>query len=151
MRIAIVLLLSLLWAAPQPAASMPPPLSEAALIEQSDLVARVRVISVTCTGVAKDEQSGEALPSYAAELEVLEVRKGDVEPGGVVTVFFQEIPSGVAGPWAVFYYPGEEVWTHLRGAGGGYHTTAWNARGETLHPATITKLPMVPGETARAP
>ena len=44
--------------------AVPAPLSEQELTDKSDLVALVRVLSVTCTGVAKDERTGEALPSY---------------------------------------------------------------------------------------
>jgi hypothetical protein len=133
------------------AVALPAPMSDAELREKSTLVALVRVLSVTCTGVAKDEMTGESLPSYSAKLKLLEVKKGSAKKGDVVTVTFHAIPKGILGPWAVFYYPGEEVWTHLSGSGGNYDTTWWNARGKTLHEAVITKLPTKPGETVAIP
>jgi len=134
-----------------PAVALPAPMSDAELMEKSTLVALVRVLSVTCTGVAKDEMTGETLPSYSAKLKLLEVKKGSEQKGDVVTVNFHTIPKGMLGPWAVFYYPGEEVWTHLGGSGGTYETIWWNARGETLHQAVITKLPTKQGETVAIP
>ncbi|MCJ7527633.1 MAG: hypothetical protein MUO37_05915, partial [Methyloceanibacter sp.] len=47
----------------KPVLALPPPMSESQLLEKSDLVALVRIKSVTCTGVAKDERAGEELPS----------------------------------------------------------------------------------------
>jgi hypothetical protein len=68
--------------AASPALALPAPMSDDELLAKSDLVALVRVLSVTCTGVAKDERTGEALPSYRANAEVMEVIKGDVAKGG---------------------------------------------------------------------
>jgi hypothetical protein len=128
-------------------------LSDEDLVERSDLVALVRVLSVTCTSVTQDEDSGEALPGYLAKLEVLEVKKGDVKPGETVLVTWREIPKGVLGPWAVGYYPGEEVWTHLtkRSGGATYATTWWNAKGQPIKPAQITVLQTTVGETVAIP
>src|SRR5215468_5146949 len=95
------------------ALAVPAPLSEQELTDKSDLVALVRVVSVTCTTVTKDEQTGEDLPSYLAKLEVKEVKKGDVKPGESVLVTWRAVPKSIVGPWAVYYYPGEVVWTHL--------------------------------------
>jgi hypothetical protein len=65
-------------------------------------------------------------------------------------VRFSDIERG--GGWEVFYYPGEEVWTHVQRDDGGsaYQTTLWNARGETLREADTTELPTEIGETVRA-
>ena len=122
------------------------------LAEASDVVARVRVVSVTCEGIATDDMTGEQLPFYSAELQVIEASKGAVAAGDILRVRFRSIPEGMLGPWTVFYYPGEEVWTHLQRDDGGsaYETTWWNARGEVLHAADVTELPTVPGETVRA-
>jgi hypothetical protein len=106
---------------------------------------------VTCTGVEKDERTGDDLRSYSAKLKLLEVKKGKERAGDIVTVSFQEIPRGILGPWTVFYYPGEEVWTHLSGGGGTYSTTWWNAKTKEVHGAVITKLPTKPGQTVRIP
>ncbi len=101
----------------RPVFAIPAPMSEAELVEKSDLVALVRVLSVTCTSLTKDEQTGEELPGYlATATKILEVKKGDVKPGDEVLVTWREIPTGVLGPWVVRYYPGEEVWTHLEQA-----------------------------------
>jgi hypothetical protein len=51
------------------------------LMEKSDLVALVRVLSVTCTSVTKDEKTGEDLPGYLAQLKLLDVKKGDAKRG----------------------------------------------------------------------
>src|SRR5262249_43108088 len=52
-----------------PALALPAPMSDDELLAKSDLVALIRVLSVTCTGVDKDERTGEALPSYKAHAE----------------------------------------------------------------------------------
>jgi hypothetical protein len=62
------------------ALAVPAPPSEQELADKSDLVALVRVLSVTCTTITKDPQTGEELPGYLAKLEVKEVKKGDVKP-----------------------------------------------------------------------
>jgi hypothetical protein len=125
------------------------PMSDEELVEKSDLVALVRVLSVACTSLTKDEMTGEELAGYLATLQVLEVKKGDVKPGDEVLVTWREIPTGVLGPWVVRYYPGEEVWTHLTKRSGGvtYATTWWNAKGTPIKPAEITELPTVVGQT----
>jgi hypothetical protein len=117
--------------------ALPAPLSDEELMADSDLVALVRVVSVTCTSVTKDAQTGEQLPGYLAKLRVIEASKGDVRPGGEVLVTFRAIPSGALGPWTVFYYPGEEVWTHLVKREGGvtYASTWWNAKGDVVRAA----------------
>ena len=131
------------------AVAIPAPMSDAELVEKSDLVALVRVLSVACTSLTKDETTGEELPGYLAALQVLEVKKGDVKPGDEVLVTWREIPQGVLVPWVVRYYPGEEVWTHLAKRSGGvtYATTWWNAKGTPIKPAEVTELPTVVGQT----
>jgi hypothetical protein len=138
----------LFCAAAQPVFALPAPMSDEELVEKSDLVALVRVLSVAVTSITKDE-TGEELPGYLATLQILEVKKGDVKPGGEVLVTWREIPKGVLGPWVVRYYPGEEVWTHLTKRSGGvsYATTWWNAKGQPITPAQITQLPTKVGET----
>ena len=133
------------------AAAIPAPLSPDELVEASDVVALVRVLAVTCIAVATSERTGEKLPSYRAELEIVEISKGELQPGDTIEVAFQAIEAGVVGPWSVWYYPGEEVWTHLRQGDGVYETTWWNARGEAVREAGVTDLPVTAGETVRAP
>jgi hypothetical protein len=115
-------------------------------------VALVRVMSVTCTSVTTDPDTGENLPGYLAKLRVLEAKKGDVRPGGEVLVTFRAVPTGALGPWAVYYYPGEEVWTHLvrRAGGATYATTWWNAKGEVMKAPETKELPTTVGESALA-
>lgn len=133
-------------------AALPAPMSETELTEKSDLVALVRVMSVTCTSITEDKTTGERLPGYIAKLRVLEVKKGDIRPGGEVLVTFRAIPKGALGPWTVFYYPGEEVWTHLTKRAGGvtYASTWWNAKGEAVKPPETKDLPTVVGQSALA-
>jgi hypothetical protein len=135
-----------------PAYALPAPMSDLELMEKSDLVARVRVLSVTCTSVTKDEQTGEELPGYLARLKVLETKKGDAQKGDEVLVTWRAVPTGLTGPWAVYCYPGEEVWTHLvkRSGGASYATTWWNAKGDDLKAPDTRDLPTVPGETVVA-
>lgn len=135
------------------ALAVPAPLSEQELTDKSDLVALVRVLSVTCTAVAKDEQTGEDLPSYLAKLEVKEVKKGDVKSGESVLVTWHAVPKSIVGPWAVYYYPGEVVWTHLtkRSNGATYASTWLNAKSEIVTSPDTKELPTQPGETVTPP
>jgi hypothetical protein len=143
------LFLAVLFGAPAPLLALPAPMPEAELMEKSDVVALVRVLAVACTSVVKDENTGEDLPGYLATLQILEVKKGDVKPGDEVMVTWRAVPTGLMGSWAIPYYPGEEVWTHLAKRSGGvaYATTWWNAKGEPVKPAQITELPTKAGET----
>ena len=134
-----------------PALSLPAPMSDDELLADSDLVGLIRVLSVTCTGVDKDERTGEALPSYKANAELMEVVKGDVAKGDDVTIIFHVVPTGLLGPWTVYYYPGEMVFTHLVRDGDAYTTTWWNGRGELVNKAIITELPTKTGETVEVP
>lgn len=135
-----------------PVFALPAPMSEQELLEKSDLVALVRVLSVTCTSVTKDEKTGEELPGYLAKLRVLETKKGEAKKGDEVLVTWRAIPKGLLGPWAVYYYPGEEMWTHLslRSGGASYSTTWWNAKGDEVKNPDTRDLPTTPGETVVA-
>jgi hypothetical protein len=135
------------------ALAVPAPLSEQELTDKSDLVALVRVLAVTCTTITKDEQTGEELPGYLAKLEIREVKKGDVKPGQSVLVTWRAVPKSIVGPWAVYYYPGEEVWTHLtkRSNGATYASTWLNAKSEIVKSPDIKDLPTTPGETLTPP
>ena len=153
-RLFTMLALTLLAAGIATAAlAVPAPLSEQELTDKSDLVALVRVLSVTCTTVTKDEQTGEDLPSYLAKLEVKEVKKGDVKPGESVLVTWRAAPKSIVGPWAVYYYPGEVVWTHLtkRSNGVTYASTWLNAKSEIVTSPETKELPTQTGETVTPP
>jgi hypothetical protein len=112
----------------QPALALAAPMSKNDLLSKSDLVALVRILAVTCTGMTKHSRTGEELPSYSAKAELIEVIKGDEMKGGEVAITFHAISTGAFGAWTVYYYPGEMVWTHLI-------------------KAAITELPTTPGET----
>ncbi len=137
--------------AASPALALPAPMSDTDLLTKSDLVALVRVLSVTCVSVSKDEHTGEPLRNYSANVELLEVIKGDVAKGNDVDITFEDVPKGLLGPWSVFYYPGEIVWTHLIKDGDAFTTTWWNGRGDLVHKAIITDLPTKPGESVAVP
>lgn len=149
-RLRLVFAFTLLCLAAQPALAVPAPMSDAELLEKSDVVALVRVLSVTCTSITKDERTGQDLPGYLAKLEVIEVKKGDVKPGEVVLATWRALPEGLIGGWAVAYYPGEEVWTHLTKRSGGvtYATTWWNAKGTPIKAPETTDLPPGIGQTS---
>ncbi|HKA99560.1 MAG TPA: hypothetical protein VKD02_02175 [Methyloceanibacter sp.] len=154
MRLCIVLsalFLSLALMA-SPARALPAPMSDQELMEKSDLVALVRVLSVTCTSVTKDDATGEELPSYLATLQVLEVKKGDAKRGDEVIVTWRAVPKSIVGPWTVYYYPGEEVVTHLakRSGGASYASTWWNAKGDDVKVPDTRDLPVTPGESVVA-
>ena len=102
----IYLLASMIFAAfILPALALPAPMSEQELNDKSDIVAVVRVLSVTCTAVTPDEKTGEELPSYMAQLRMIDVKKGDAKKGDVVLVTWRAVPSKIVGPWTVYYYP----------------------------------------------
>lgn len=134
-----------------PALALPAPMSKEELLLNSDLVALVRIKSVTCVSVTKDERTGERLPSWSARAELIEVIKGEDVKGDTVTINFHAVPTGLLGPWTVYYYPGEMVWTHLIDKDGDYTSTWWNARGTVVSKAAIDTLPTKPGETVEIP
>ncbi len=142
-------LFALVSLVPLAALAVPAPMSEQELTDKSDLVAQVRVLAVTCTSVTTDEATGEELPGYLAQLKVVEVKKGDAKPGEVVLVTWRASPKNVDGPWTVYYYPGEEMVTHLTKRSGGvtYASTWWNAKGDDTKSPDTRELPVTPGET----
>ena len=150
MRRLVVTILSIFLLA-APALALPAPMSKSELLLKSDLVTLVRIKSVTCVSVTKDERTGEDLPSWTARAELIEMIKGEEVKGDSVTISFHAIPPGVLGPWTVYYYPGEMVWTHLTGKDGDYTSTWWNARGTLVSKAVIDTLPTTPGETVSIP
>ncbi|MGE3530028.1 MAG: hypothetical protein AB7G54_11420, partial [Methyloceanibacter sp.] len=135
-----------------PARALPAPMSDQELMDKSDLVALVRVLSVTCTSVIKDEATGEELPGYLATLKVLDVKKGDATKGDEVIVTWRAVPKSIVGRWTVYYYPGEEVVTHLtmRSGGVSYASTWWNAKGDDVKAPDTRDLPVTPGESVVA-
>ena len=147
----LVLTILLFGLSAGPALALPAPMSKEELLLNSDLVALVRIKSVTCVSVTKDERTGERLPSWSARAELIEVIKGEDVKGDTVTINFHAVPSGLLGPWSVYYYPGEMVWTHLVGKDGDYTSTWWNARGTLVNKAMIDTLPTKPGETVEIP
>lgn len=122
-------------------------------MDKSDLVAVVRVLSVTCTAVTKDEETGEELPAYLAKLRLIDVKKGDAKVGDVVLVTWRAIPKDIVGPWTVDYHPGELVLTHLAERSGGVsYGSIWrNAKGDDVKATENTDLPTTPGETFMPP
>jgi hypothetical protein len=150
-RLQVFVLLALISFA-APALALPAPMSDQDLMEKSDLVAKVKVLSVTCTSITKDEKTGEDLPGYLAQLKVLDVEKGDAKRGDEVLVTWRAVPKGIVGPWTVYYYPGEEVVTHLTKRSGGvsYASTWWNAKGDDIKGPDTKELPLVPGQSVLA-
>lgn len=145
----IYLLAALAFAFALPALALPAPMPEQELNDKSDIVAVVRVLSVILTTITTDEKTGEELPGYMAQLRLIDVKKGDVKKGDVVLVTWRAVPTKIVGPWAVYYYPGEEVLTHLTKREGGvaYSSTWWNAKGEDITKPESIELPKAPGQT----
>jgi hypothetical protein len=150
LRYALALTISLFAS---PALALPAPMSDQELMDKSDLVAVLRVLSVSCTTVTKDDTSGQDLPAYLAKVRLLDVKKGDAQKGDEVLVTWRAIPKHMVGPWAVYYYPGEVVLTHLvkRSGGVSYGSTWWNAKGDDVKAPENTDLPETPGQTFTAP
>ena len=69
-------------------------------------------------------------------LDCCMVRKGKYRKFDTLTVFWNQTPYNVLGPWYVPYGPGEKAWTHLRLPQGGstFETTWWNAK-DQIEPA----------------
>jgi hypothetical protein len=83
---------------------------------------------------------------------VLEVKKGDAKRGDEAIVTWRAVPKSIVGPWTVYYYPGEEVVTHLakRSGGASYASTWWNAKGDDVKAPDTRDLPVTPGESVVA-
>jgi hypothetical protein len=127
--------------------AIPAPMSPEELFAASDLVALVRVLSVTCVAIV--HHGREDLRRYTAELGLLRVRKGNDRRYDVVTVQWEEIPRELLGPWCVPYYAGGKGWTHLQGQDGFYETTWWNGANNWRHPGK-QKLPKKLMQTRRS-
>jgi hypothetical protein len=153
MRLSLMLVGLLLLTPVTPALALPAPMSEQELVDKSDIVAVVRVLSVSCTAITKDEKTGQELPAYLAKVRLIEVKKGDAQKGDEILVTWRAIPKDVLGPWTVYYYPGEVVLTHLTKKSGGasYGSTWWNAKSDVIKAPESTELPETPGETFDAP
>jgi hypothetical protein len=148
--------------AASPAWAIAPPLTPVELLAESDLVALVRVLSVTCTGLYYPfwPDLAEVL-AYVAQLEILSIRKGSVRPGEIIAVKWEKLSDELAleTTWTVAYHPGEQVWTHLQRVAhkdglwlkhsSAYVNTWWNARDQTLREAESYDLPRLPGETVQ--
>jgi hypothetical protein len=153
MRLSLMLVGLLLLTPVTPALALTAPMSEQELVDKSDIVAVVRVLSVSCTAITKDEKTGQELPAYLAKVRLIEVKKGDAQKGDEILVTWRAIPKDVLGPWTVYYYPGEVVLTHLTKKSGGasYGSTWWNAKSDDIKAPESTELPETPGETFDAP
>jgi hypothetical protein len=147
----LVLTILLVSLSGSPALALTAPMPKEELLNKSDLVALVWIKSVTCMSVTKDKRIGEDLPSWSASAELMEVIKGEEVKGDTIDITFHAIPKDLLGPWSVYYYPGELVWTHLVGKDGKYTTTWWNGRGTLVSKAVIDKLPTTPGQTVAIP
>ena len=118
-------------------------MSEQELMEKSDIVAVVRVLSVSCIAITKDDQTGRGSAGLSRRVRLMEVKKGDAKQGDEILVTWRAIPKDVVGPWTVYYYPGEVVLTHLTKKSGGatYGSTWWNAKGDDIKAPASTELP----------
>ena len=101
----LVLTMLLFGVIAAPALALPAPMSKEQLLTESDLVALVRIKSVTCVSVAKDERTGEALPSWTAEAELIEVIKGEDVKGDTVTITSTPSPPACSARGASIIIP----------------------------------------------
>jgi hypothetical protein len=96
MRLSLMLVGLLLLTPVTPALALPAPMSEQELVDKSDIVAVVRVLSVSCTAITKDEKTGQELPAYLAKVRLIEVKKGDAQKGDDILVTWRastELPE----------------------------------------------------------
>jgi hypothetical protein len=127
------------------AVALPAPMSPADLEKNSDVIATVRVLGVTCIGTAG--AAPREVPVYQAWLSILKLEKGAVKEQQTVLVQWKDTPKGLIGGWKVEYFPGEEVKTYLKWDAEQkvYTTTWWNAKGKPTKPADVNKLPTEAG------
>lgn len=132
------------------AMAVPAPMSKSELELNSDVVAKVRVLSVTCLRMSQDSGTGQKLGAYRAKVLVVEARKG-AAPGDVLNVDFSDV-TPVLGSWSVPYYVGEVSNTHLvwEADKASLTTFWWNAK-ETLESPQDGRLPTRAGETITSP
>jgi len=103
MSVACLILVVLLALCPSPAWAVPAPMSPADLLAASDLVALIRVLSVTCLEVWRHGGTGEELASFEARLGVLRVTKGQARRYRTVRLTWEEVSSQTLGNWCVRY------------------------------------------------
>jgi hypothetical protein len=114
------------------------------LFSASDIVALVRVLSVTCVAISQRER----LRCCSARLGLLKIEKGNFHKFDTVEVWWEETPPLALGPWYVSYRPGEKVWTHLKWRRQTLETTWWNATKQVQPPQR--NLPSKVMETVKA-
>lgn len=145
--------LAILCSATSTAVALPPPMSPADLEKNSDFVGTIKVLNVVCVGPMPYRGKGPETNAYQACLQVQKVEKGKVPVNATVLVQWQSIPPRLLGPWAVAYYPGAVVRTHLKWNDNArvYDTTWWNAVTDRIEQPKNQTLPNQPGEVAVAP
>jgi hypothetical protein len=129
---------ALITAVPPSAKALPPPLDDKELRRQSDLVATVHVLAVSCIDVrrvssdAGGQEQSAALGTYQAWAQLVEVEKGDEKPQQTLLITWRERSPFKLGGSAVAYFPGEVVNTHLiwNAEERSYRSTHWNAKDE---------------------
>lgn len=136
------------------AEALPAPMSRCGLYKTSDIIAEVRVHSVTCLGETKVSDCDVKFRRYQATLEIMKCWKGTEVIGQRVLVEWRiPVNAQLQGHWSVPYYPGEIVATHLKWNTENrvYGTTWWNGRAETpVRAADTDRLPEVAGQTVCA-
>ncbi len=130
---------------------MPTPLSAEQLYEQSDVIAKAKVLGVAAvqSKVAKiEDRYGYDTKKYQAWLKVLKATKGKVQDNHTVIVTWDRVSSNkkIVGNWEVNYYPNEELITHLvwDNQEKTYRTLSWNSA-KTIK-SSKNKLPADIGE-----
>ena len=110
--------------------ALPTPLSPEQLYQQSDIIAKVKVLSVIkVQDRIKETENKYNTEKYHAWLKVLQVTKGKIQNNHTMIVTWNRVNRQLIGGWEVNYYPNEELITHLiwDDQEKTYKTLSWNA------------------------
>ena len=121
--------------------ALPAPLSSEELYQQSDVIAKVKVLGVVKVEEPKATSQHET-DKYQAWLKVLQVIKGKIHNNYTIIVTWNRVHKKMIGGWEVNYYPNEELITHLiwDEQNKTYKTLSWNSA-EITKPSTNKLLP----------
>ena len=129
-KFVLILICSIIVFSIKESFALPAPLSAKQLYEQSDIIAKVKVLGVVkvknkVAGTENEYNSNK----YQAWLKMLQVTKGNVQNNHTIIVTWNRANKKMLGSWEVNYYPNEELITHLvwDDLEKTYKTLSWNS------------------------
>ena len=119
--------------------ALPTPLSNQQLNQQSDLIAKVKVLGVTRVGY-----TNKAI-KFQAWLKIIKTIKGKAEVNDTILVTWHRFDKKLIGSWEIAYYPGEKLITYLVWDNNekAYKNISWNSVKKIQ--STNKKLPIKDG------